>query len=168
MTTQAPKSKAIPERSAETELLLKRLKKLKAGEVVPYDELNTLIDGDVQGKQYGLLGSARRAAISEDQIVTECVRKVGVKRMDNDGILTIGPQSRKRIHRIAKRTAKKTACADYDSYNTEQKLQWNLEMSAATAIAEVTKERSMQKLKSAVSMSQERLPLNKTLEAFKT
>lgn len=168
MTTLEPKTKAIPERSAETSLLIKRLKTAKVGDVIQYEELNKLISGDVQDRHRYMLDTARRAVLNEDQIVFEAVHGEGIKRMNDEEILGVGDQSRKRIHRISKRTAKKLICSNYEKLTPEQRLEWNTHMSVMGALTAVTKPSSVQKLKSAVSVSQERLPLNKTLEAFKT
>lgn len=168
MTTQEPKTKAIPERSAETSLLIKRLKQAKIGDQIPYADLNKLVGGDVQHQHRYMLDTARKAVLNEDQMVFECIHGEGVKRMDDEAILGIGDQCRSRIGRISRRGAKKMACANYDKLTNEQKLEWNTSMSLLGAVAMVTKSTSVQRLKSAVSESQDRLPLNKTLEAFKT
>lgn len=141
---------------------------MKVGEIVIYAELNKLIGGDVQGKQRYMLDAARRTVLNEDQMVFEAVHGEGIKRMNDVEILDVGDQSRKRVNRICKRTVKKLACSDPKNLTTEQQLDQYTHMSMFGALALATKPNSFQKLKSAVSVSQERLPLNKTLEAFKT
>jgi hypothetical protein len=159
---------AIAERSAEANLLIKRLKQLKVGEVIDYAELNKLFDGDVQGKHRYLLETARRVILNEERVVLECVFGKGVKRLENDAIPAIAEQARTRINRISKGASKKLACVDYDKLTNEQRLDWNTHMSMMGALTLVTKTASVKQLRAAVSTQQERLPLNKTLEAFKS
>lgn len=165
--TLEPK-RAIAERSAEANILIKRLKKLTIGELVGYDELSHLISGDVQTKHRYLLETARRALLNEDRVVIECVWGEGVKRLENEAIPAIGAQARGRIHRISKKAAKKMTCADFDKLSNEQKLEWNTNMSLMGVLAMVTKTSKILQLKAAVTAIEDRLPLNKTLELFKT
>lgn len=165
--TLEPK-RAIAERSAEANILIKRLKKLAVGELVGYDELSKLISGDVQHKHRYLLDTARRALLNEDRIVVECVWGDGMKRLENDAIPAIGAQARGRIHRISKKACKKMTCADFEKLSNEQKLELNTNMSLMGVLAMVTKNNKVQQLKAAVSAMEDRLPLNKTLELFKT
>lgn len=165
--TLEPK-RAIAERSAEANILIKRLKKLAVGELVGYDELSRLISGDVQGKHRYLLDTARRAMLNEDRSVVECVWGEGMKRLEDEAIPAIGTQARGRIHRISKKAAKKMSCADFAKLSNEQKLEWNTNMSLMGALALVTKRSKVLELKAAVKATEDRLPLNKTLELFKT
>lgn len=136
--------------------------------MVEYGELSRLISGDVQGKHRYLLETARRVLVKEDRIVVECVFGKGVKRLENDAIPALGDLARGRISRLSKRTARKLACADYEKLSKEQRLEWNTHMSLMGVLASVTKPQKVLQLKAAVSAMEDRLPLNKTLELFKT
>lgn len=142
---------------------------MAVGETIEYPELNKLIGGgNVQSKHRYLLETAQRALLSEDRVVFGCVFGKGLKRLEANEIPAIGDHARGKINRISKRAARKLACADYAKLNNEQRLEWNTHMSLLGVIATVTKQQKVLQLKAAVSAVEERLPLNKTLELFKT
>ena len=104
--------KAIPEISIESTLLIDRLKTLEVDEVVTWDELSNLIGRDVRKEAYHNLGTARNRLLRDERMVFECVRKVGVKRLSDDGIVVSAESGLQRIKRASRRSFRKLSCAD--------------------------------------------------------
>ncbi len=96
-----------------------------------------------------------------------CVSKVGFKRLANAEILGTGQASVDRIRREARRGAKRLTCTDYDKLNREQQTEFNTKASVLGALHAVTTSGAMKKLAARTEEAQAKLPLAKTLEAFR-
>lgn len=99
--------KSIPELSSDTRVIASRLCKLEPGQVISYDELNTLIAGNVRNGKAHNLHSARRVISREHGIATGTVRGVGVKRLMPGELPSIGDEACQRARRTARRGVKR-------------------------------------------------------------
>lgn len=161
-------TKAIPEISVDSQVILARLKTMRKGDVVTYDELTKLIQSDIRKKSYYCLNTARRRLLMDDGMVFESVRGVGIKRMDDEQIISIGEQSERKLHKLSRNAMRKLGCANTDNLTNEQRIDLYAHCSAIGAIALITKPSKLKLLKAAVKSSESRLPVNKSLEIFKT
>lgn len=103
--------RTIPNRSVQAQQLEERLRTMEVGESIPNADLNTLIHGDVQGKERGFLTTARKRLLAEG-IVVEVVRNVGVKREDEVGKVACVNSSRSRVRRAARKGLKYAVTVD--------------------------------------------------------
>jgi len=156
--------KSIFEISPDTQLLIARLEKMQKGECVQYDELSKIIGRNVQMNRSSLL-SARRI-LQRQGMVFDAVSGVGIKRLDDIGIVKASQGHVFRAYQAARRGAQKLSCVDYDTLNNEDKITHNTSASILGAIALVAKPSNTKKLLKAVQEARETLPTAKTLELF--
>lgn len=161
------KPKAIPEISVDAQTLMARLKKMQKGEAVSYKELSALISADVQKKARGYLNTARNRLLMDEAMVFEAVRGVGIKRMDDAQIISVGEQATSKIHRASKRALRKLNCSDAGNLTNDQKVELNAAASVAGAIALITRPAKIALIKAAVKTSENRIPTGRTLDLFK-
>lgn len=159
--------KTIPQISIESQTLYDRLIKLQVNEEVSYKELNILIGRDVQDGAYGQLRTAIRKALSENQFVIECVRGVGVKRLDDIATVEVGMDHLKRSRRMAKRGVRKLgAVQEFDKLPNDKKVAHNAAMSILGAIFSMGSSSNVKKIEAKVEEAKSRLPVAKMLEAM--
>lgn len=162
------KPKAIPEISVDAQTLIARLRKMQKGELVSYHELSALISANVQQGARGYLNTARNRLLMDEAMVFEAVRGIGIKRMDDAQIISVGEQATNKIHRASKRALRKLNCSDMGNLTQEQKAELNMSTSVTGVIALMTKPSKLALLRASVKAVENRLPINRTLEIFKT
>lgn len=167
MTDQVATNKAIPELSIDVRLLAERLKKATPGEVISYADLSSVIGQDVRGRQgYARLKSARRVVQREANMIFEAVTRQGLKRCDDMGIVKVAQSCIDSIHRRATRGLKAIACVNVDTLDNNGRILLNATASHLGVLRQVTTAKSQEKLTQAVAKTSDKLPLQKTLEAF--
>jgi hypothetical protein len=160
---------SIPERSIDTETLVRHLRGLAVGSVASYEELNALIGRDVQVGARHILASAERIMLRDDRRVFAPVRNVGLKRLNDREIVGTGLDTTARLRRLARRGARKvTAVHDYDALPKDDQVQHNTHLSIFGAIGQFTRPMMVLRLSGAVEEAKDRLPLAKMLEAVKS
>lgn len=162
-------TKTIAETSIEARLLYARLNKTEAGELIPYGELSEIAGRDVKpgGDAYFALYRARAMCEREDGIVFECARSVGIKRLDDAGIIATATSDFRSIGRRAKKAMRRIAQADYQALGDEDKATHNAAISALGAVRLFTKPASIKRIEAAVKNTQGALPVGRALELFK-
>lgn len=156
------------EMSIDTRLLYERIKKMQIGDKVTYEELSALLGSDVTGRARGHLGAARRIAEREDQIVTEAIRKVGIKRLNDSETVASGNLFRRKIRSASRRGVRRVTSVEFDRLSDADKISHNVQLSVFGAVQSITEPRRVQRLEGAVNTSNTgQLPLGKTLELFK-
>ena len=163
---QAPQFTA----TVQTRELAERLKRAAVGEIVPYIDLSRICGFSVQtGKGRKRLDSARDIVRREAEIVFGVVQSQGLKRLDNAEIVNLGPASRKRIARAARRTVKKIVCVDYGALSSSDKIKHNGEMAVLAVIASSARDATVRKISPGVEAGVPPLAetIRLTLEAFK-
>lgn len=159
--------KSIPEISVDSRLLIKRLKEVKKGETVTYDELSKVISGNVIKSDRYALVRARHRLFKDERVVFGVLRKQGLKRLEDADHIGIGEAATNRVRRISRRSAEQMLCADFDKLTNEQKIEFNTHVSVLGALAMVTRADRVKQVKAAVSVAHEKLALGPTLEAFR-
>src|SRR5574337_886531 len=123
--------RTIGEMGLDARILLKRMLEPKVGDKVTYKELSELIARDCApgSEGYACLFSARRAA-ERDGIVFDVVRKSGLVRLDDGGIVKSASGFMEHIHRTARKASRRlTRVSDYNSLPNDQKIQHNMKLS---------------------------------------
>jgi len=157
--------KSIPEMGIDTKFIADRFAKLQPGETITDLELTRLIGRDI-GNARSNVYSAIRHVRSQFQIVVTRVLKIGYKRLNPKGIVDSTESTIQHIHRTANTGVKKLGCVDLSELDNKGLLEFNTKASHLGVLAAVTNGKSVKKLESAISKTQERLPLAKTLEVF--
>jgi hypothetical protein len=158
--------KSIPELSVDARILYDRLRKATTGEVIEYSELSALIGRDVRAVRY-LLATAIKMAEREDAITFGAVHGIGIKRLDNAGILAVSESNIEAIGRKARRTDRKLGNCDYDSLAEVDKVRHNVMRAVVNAAAVAVSKKSQKKIMGVVEQTKQCLALNPTLEAMK-
>jgi len=157
--------KSIKETSPETRLLYARIAKMEIGEVIPYAELDNIASRAVQGKGKHNLDRARHIAQRDDNIVTDCVFGVGLKRLDDSGIAGIGTHTLKSIRRKAKKGAKAMLnIRNYNALSNDEKRDYSTTLSVLGVVSHVSEPRRIAAMKNQISDSSNGLPTAETLK----
>lgn len=159
-------SKSIPEISVDAQHLAKRLETVKPGEVVGYQELSALIKRDVQGVAAGILNTARKLIQREQRAVFASVRGVGLKRLDDAGIVSQGQAAVAGIHRAARRNSRKLGCAEYERLSASDRVKFNASACLLGTLELATKPSRIKSLSSAVESAAKQLPTADVLALF--
>lgn len=156
----------IGEMSIESQLLYKRLSKMKVGNVITYDELTEEIGRDVRSCIWAL-ATARRQVLKTDSIVVDCVPGKGVKRLDDSAIVGTLVDGVKRISRASHRSARKASgIRNYDELPPDIKTQHNAALAALGAVRQLSKPSSVKKIEEKSEAANGRLQLEDTLKLF--
>lgn len=148
------KPKSIAELSVDTQVLERRLLEAGIGDTVSYQELSSLIGRDVQGSARHVLTSAVRRLLNEHKRVLACVKNVGVKRLDDTGIVSTGAAAIKHIHRTSKRANKKMSTIEsYDALPVEVRSRVNVQRAMLGVLQHATREPQIKKLEAKVGAS---------------
>jgi hypothetical protein len=141
-------------RSIDTTLLAERLSKLGENEVVEYQELSSLIKRDVTGPARASLMSAIHVVLAEHKIVIGTIRKVGVKRLNAADSVDAASASVGKIHREAKRGAKRIEAVKYEELNQGGKLKHNATAAVLAALHEGTTTRRIKSVEKTIGERQ--------------
>ena len=159
--------RSIPERSAQTILLMDALRKLaNPGDFVPYASLSAVCGRNVQKEGRCYLASAVRALLHEEGLLYVTVYAQGIKRGGAGVALDCGRQSVAKIHREGRRGIKKMGSADLSKLDNEGRVAFNAVGAALGALSLVSQSRSVEKLRLACATEQRKLELKETLQQF--
>lgn len=160
--------RAVPELSVDTQVLERTLRASAVGTIVSYEELSKAIGRDVQNGARHILHSARRRLLAQDRIVFGVVTDVGLKRLDDHGIVGTAGQRLRHIRRTATMGAREmSSVQDFAALPNDTKVQHNAGLSVFGILRHVTRSQTMLKLEGAVREANDKLPLAKMLDAVK-
>ena len=151
----------------DVQVLLKRLKASQTGEIITYEELNTLVGRDVQHAYRHLLATARKHA-KRERIVFGVIVNRGIQRLDDEGKVRAGSNLISTIRRTSKRAAQTLATVEnFDQLPNEVKIQHNMAMSIFGIVQESTSKKAQAKVAAKIdNMGGGVLALRKSLELF--
>lgn len=157
----------IREMAPETRIILQRLKAMKIGDFVGYDELSELTGKKIAGDSFNL-STARRSLLKSDHIVFEVIRTSGLKRLNDTELATSASDKFvEKSRRHAKRSAQKMACVEsYQNLPPAAQLAHTIKISFFGAIAYMARKGQLEKASQSVSGRSGELPINETLKAF--
>ncbi|MFH1719068.1 MAG: hypothetical protein ABIF19_17070 [Planctomycetota bacterium] len=166
MEAKTEKKRAIPELSVDVKLLYQRIAAMEPGDTISYDDLSGIVYRDIRSpKGWALMASARRKALHDDGIVTECVTNVGVKRMDDVAIIGATPAYIKRVRRAARTSATKIgSIQDYAALSDNDRVQHDMAATALGLVLMGTAPKQLKRIEAQVRTSKSELP---TAEAIK-
>ena len=155
--------------SIETTVLIERVKTMKPGDLIRYDELSRLIGQDVRGEARHILRSARHICQREYQVVTDADPAIGIRRLTDVELTHDGLRLFTRIRRAAKRGVDRvTSVTDFNALPDEEKIRHNATLSALFVINHMTKPRSIDRIAGSVNTENTgQLPIARTLELFR-
>jgi hypothetical protein len=153
--------------SSDVRRLCKRLAEAQVGDVLTYKELSALIARDIQTEARGALMSARRITQRERGIVFGTIMNEGLKRLSDIEIVQTGAQAVVRIRHASRRGAERIGVAAPEKLPIEARVQMNTYLTVLAAMHSLSQEKRLKKLEERVARAESRLPLDKTLEAFK-
>lgn len=161
-------NRAIPELSVETQTLERLLWEVAVGDVIAYGTLSGAIARNVQHGARHLLQSACDRVLRERHMVFAAVMGVGLKRLDDVGIVSTGASTIRRIFNLSRRGIRRLAAvADYEALPNDQKLKHNLTMGQLGMLAYATTSATIKKLEARAEGHDHPLPPAKLLEAMR-
>lgn len=137
------------------------------GQILSYEEMSKVIGRDVQTEARGALVSARRITQRELGYVFGTIYRLGLKRLSDVEIVQTGAQSVVKIHHASRRGADRIANAAPEKLPIESRVQMNTYLSVLAMVHAVSTEKRLKRLEEKVAQAEARLPLERTLEAFK-
>ena len=163
-----PPKPGIP--ALESRLLADRLAAIPEGEypLVTYEELNEIAHCNVQGKGRCYLATARELVLREKGYVFRPDRNVGIKRMTNLEISKGCSQERiTHVRRTHKKGLREQATVKIEDLPDNERAGHIGRISLMALTVHTHGGAQVKKLEAAVNGATEKLPLQKTLEAFK-
>ncbi len=155
------------ELSIDTMLVYEKLITIGEGETIIYEDISAIIHRDIMECRH-ILDSARRKALNQDRIVFDCVRNVGLKRLDDKLIACIGDGVIPKLRRAIHRGRKALHCVkDFDSLSNVEKVKHNASLAVLGAVAVFTKPKKVARLEASIKDSPRLLSLPETFELFK-
>lgn len=154
------------ELSVDTRIVRDRLAKAAIGETVTYTELSDALGRKVGGGSPHIQSAVR--SLETDGVIFGNIRGVGYQRLADAQIVDTVEHERKGLRRRARRIVHRlTSIGDFDGLPNASKIKHNAAVSAFGAIAAMLSPGKMKTLETTVESAQAKLPLAKTLEAFK-
>jgi len=139
----------------------------KIGDILTYQQLSELISKDVQTEARAILVSARRITQRELGYVFGTIHGHGLKRLSDVEIVQTGSETIVKIRHASRRGAERIAAAAPEKLPIESRTQQNLYLSVLAMVHSAMTEKRLKKLEERVAQAESRLPLDKTLDAFR-
>lgn len=152
--------------SRDTWMLVERLKDCPIGSKVSYDELSEYMGRQISGVTPALR-SARAMLMRDHDSVWDCDPGKGLVRLDNDEIVDTNLDPfRRRLHNLAKKSAKRMAVVDIDKVT--DKPAYYVALSYTGVILQVTTTKARNRITQAVDVARPaEIPLGTCLEVLK-
>lgn len=162
-----PQLTAVPEICAASRLVHARLVKLGIGDTITYAELSAAAGVNVLKKR-NCITTGRNLARRNERMVFGVVRGVGLKRLDDTGIIDDVDRDRCAIRRKSTRAIRKAECvADLAKLGDPDRTRLLANLAIMGAINHATHATGVKKIEAKVQNSQAKLQLAETLEAIK-
>lgn len=160
------------ERSLEVQELAVYLSGLPVNQVCKYSELSEVLCQDVtKPKGRAKLESAKQIVLSEHGLVFQCVRGVGIKRLEKEQVVaSVLPDTVRKI-RSATRKGKKIISKgispeDYKTLSKDGQAAYNATVSLLNVTDQISRSSQIKSVEKSVRETNAPLNLGKTLEAF--
>lgn len=158
---------SIVKHNAIVDKLYNHLIKIGYGGKITYDELNRIAECDVCKKKRFILQKAIDRAL-DDNITFATIRKVGLIRLDLNGVIEKCDRNIVILRRKANKAKKQIQLGigdKYDELSREQKVKFNVNLSLLGAIRQFAMEKS--KAKITKNIEDKPLDFENTLKLFK-
>lgn len=154
----------IPEISADTVMIYEKLITADVGQEITYKELDRVIGREVP---YSMLATARHKALVENRIVFATVRKIGLKRLDDQEIVRNSTACFRAIQNTAKRERSRLSSVEFESLPKEMKVKHSATAAALAMINEIASPKKLKVLEGKTSDGMRRLSMMQTLDAIR-
>ena len=140
-----------PANKIEVDLLVEAFRNMKAGEMIPYADLNTLIKGDVQKARRHILTRAMALALRE-RIALAAVWNQGIKCLEDSERATVGGTYRQRIRRVARKGAAVLGSVkDFMALKPQEKLTHNVNLAVMAAVERTANQETIKRLEKRIA-----------------
>lgn len=156
----------IFEQSVDTRLALGLLKQCEPGATVTYEALEQHLGRPLPSIR-SAINSARRAALADDGMVFETVRRVGLLRIEGARVIDAAQSNIETARRAAGRGLRKLSTVDRDKLKPAERIGLDTKATVLALMKAAGKDASQRKIEKAVTTTAQQLPLGKTLEALK-
>lgn len=146
--------------SADAKVLSDLMRRAAVGDTLTYEAMSAAINRDVTADR-SLLYTARGIVQREDRVVFDSVQKVGLKRLADTEIVSLGDRARSRVRRIAKRASQAIVCVNYDTMPRDAQVKHNTALSMLGVVQELATDKSFLKLQKHVDTAGTELPVGK-------
>lgn len=154
------------EMSVDTKMVFDALRKVQVGEQITFAALSGLLGRHVGGGSPHVQSALR--SCEADGMIFGNIRGVGYQRLSDEGIVNTVEHERKGLRRRARKIVHRlTSIGDFEALPNELKVRHNAAVSGFGAIAAMLAPAKMALLEQTVEKAAAKLPLAKTLEAFK-
>lgn len=152
--------------SADARLLYHELRKVEPGTTITYSTLEAAVSRPLSAIR-GALRTAIHRALRDDGMVFANVRGVGYLRCNDEAIVDQSTSDTAVIRRAARRSAEKlTKVENFAVLPLNKQIEHTTRLSIASAIAAMTKEAAVAKVRVAAQGRSSQLPLSETMKAF--
>lgn len=151
--------------SADARLLIGHMQNATVGQQFSYDELSKVVSREVSGA-FAPLHTALRRLLRDHDMVFGTIRGVGLKRLDDKGIVDEGTSSADRIRRRAKRSFERMNKADFAALPREYQARFSAHASIMATIAHLTTGSQVSRLERDMPAGKRELPVAETLRMF--
>jgi hypothetical protein len=159
--------RTIGEASIDSTTLYNRLKSANIGDIVTYSELSKIIGGDVTNpKLRQFVYTALAMCNKNDNMVFDCVMKVGYKRLNDKEITEKSTtQPFRKIRSTISRANRDIRCINVNNLDNDEFVKLNATRSVFGVLAEITKPKLIKEISDSYP---EPLPLLKTIDFFRS
>lgn len=149
-------------------LLVQRLKRCEAGEIIPYPVLADAagVSPGVMDGSYYALTKAREILEKADNKVFLSVRGVGLKCASSVDLVTIAERKRTTIQRTAKKAAFHLSCVNFGELPPAEQVKHNVYASLFAMTVSATDRTAMRKVENRVKVDQDKLSRDATLRVL--
>ena len=152
--------------TAETTALIRRMSEMNIGDELSYAEMSEIVCGDICGKKYHCLSTARKNLLSNHQMVFETIAKTGIRRETDSEIVINSSGAIRTINRATRRAFKKLACADPKNLTNEEKLKHNTNAAMLGALRFMSQPQQVKALEGKCVESSRQIDISDTLKLF--
>lgn len=154
----------IPEISADTVMIYERLVAAKTGEEITKAELDGVIGRRVPSS---MLTTARRKALSDNQIVFGTIRGVGIRRMDDSEVVNSSAASFHSIQRATRREARRLSAIRFEGLPDNMKVKHSAAAAALAMINKIAAPQQVKVLESKAADGMRKLSMIQAIDAIR-
>lgn len=157
--------KIVSEASALTIRIRDHLARVAVGEVVTYEMLANGVRADVQREGRHALRSARRM-LEDEKIAFDVIVNVGLRRLTDKELASMGGGAFVRIRGVAARTIRKMECAAVDKLSNDDRVRLHATVSHLGAIQQFSSSPTAARIEQKVRKTLEVLPPSDAIAMF--
>jgi hypothetical protein len=143
-----------------------RLRPIEEGTIINYAQLSDLFGRTIDGGDPALQRALKRLA--SEGICFANIRGVGYRRHTDTTLIGEATSNRRRLRRLARRSGRRLAkVQNFETLTDQEKLQHQSHLALFGAVSVMASKKGITAIERVATTSNEKLPLGKTLEAFR-